>query len=415
MKLARGLSLFVAVALVGTFGTACGKKGESAPTSETNPPSTNNNTQQTALYGPQVPTNTAKSAQSTSGKKGATATAPTKAATASGGTASPAGNGGTASSGDNAGASSGGSSSGGNATGGNGGGTTASPSDQFSLAVTQNFGTSNVFDQMVDFSNGQSMLDVMQTHLSIETAYGGGFINSINGIKSGYTNKNIFTRQKRDWFYYVNGSIGSVGVNAYQDRSGDDVWWDYHDWTGDGSNTSSVVGEYPHPFTKGYNGAQPGTIIYYAGNHASEADRLAHALTAQGAGNVRTAAYSDSGVANPSTNVIVVGTWSDLEDESTVQNLFANPTRTGLYAAFDGGKVTGLNYKAKVTDTTGQAAILATGTAGGATTPTWLVIGVNNAGLDQAVDTMVNNPSELHNKIGVVVSGGEAVEVPVAQ
>ncbi|TCP53839.1 uncharacterized protein DUF4430 [Tumebacillus sp. BK434] len=290
----------------------------------------------------------------------------------------------------------------------------AQPAGSFNMLVTHNFGGSSVFSQNLNYYKGNSVMDVMHAHLEVETKYGGGFVNSINGVASGYTDKSIFTRKKRDWFYYVNGSVAGVGADAYSAQTGDTVWWDYHDWSGSGSNTPSVVGAYPHPFTVGYNGSRPGTVIYYSGSHADDANRLATALRGFGAGNVRTAAYGNQNLIENTTNVIVLGTWPELQGQSSVQDLFSAPTRTGIYAHIENGAVQMLDYTGDESGQTGQALIAATGTGNGDTTPTWLLIGMDEPALDAAVNTLVSSKGKLRGKIGVVLSNGAAVGVPVA-
>ncbi|MGB8957300.1 MAG: DUF4430 domain-containing protein [Tumebacillaceae bacterium] len=289
------------------------------------------------------------------------------------------------------------------------------PQGQLLLSVTHNFGSSSVFNQNVAVGDGQSLIDLMREHFDVETAYGGGFVNGINGTKSAYTDKSVFTRKKIDWFYYSNGSVSAIGADALQPKPGDTIWWDYHAWSGQGSSTPCVVGAYPHPFTTGYNGATPGTVIYYSGPHADDANRLAQGLRNQGAGNVSTAAYQDGSILHSTKNVIVLGTWSELSGQSAMGEVFGDPARTGVYAKFDGNTVTALNSTGKSGGRTGQGAILATGQGSGDASPTWLVLGATEAGLDAAVDAMVNSPGKLKGKIGVVIDGSEAVGVPVAQ
>jgi len=283
------------------------------------------------------------------------------------------------------------------------------------LAVTHHFGSSRPFDQQVFFANGQSLLDVMHEHLEIETAYGGTFVNGINGTTSGYTDKSIFTRKKRDWFFYQNGSVGSVGADSVAVRNGDDIWWDFHDWSGDGSNgTPAVIGSYPHPFTTGYNGATPGTVIYYGGAHGEDANRLAQGLQAQGAANVRTAPYDDGRVANAATNVIVLGTWNEVGSQPAVAQLFSGLPRTGLYASYADGSFHALTHNAKQGSAAGKGLIAATGQGSGDTTPVWLVLGATEEALDSAVNVMVSQPGKLRGKVGAVLNGQDLLGVPVA-
>ncbi|MBL0386137.1 DUF4430 domain-containing protein [Tumebacillus sp. ITR2] len=427
MKIARSLGLFVALALV---GTACGKsssdaqKPDALPQLEVQTPVVDDKKQEAEPKSQeQQATPSEKNASDTqaSSESGKNPSASTANSARSGGNGKSS-NGGTSGAGSSNGSSNGNSAS--NGTTSNSSGTNSQPSNNstgatngnFELSVTEYFGNNSVFNEPVAVSTEQSLLDTMRDHLDIETAYGGSFVNGINGTKSGYTSKSIFTRKKRDWFYYVNGSVSPVGADAVKPKPGDAIWWDYHDWSGDGSSTPSVVASYPHPFTTGYNGAQPGTTIYFSGDHVSDANRLANALRGFGAGNVSTAAYADGSVAHPSTNVIVLGTWSELGNQPTMQTLFGSPTHTGLYAKFSGDNVQLLTYQGKNTDQTGLGAILATGSnGGGGSTPTWLVIGATEAGLEQALDIMIARPGDLRGKVGVVVNGSNVLAVPVAQ
>ncbi len=288
------------------------------------------------------------------------------------------------------------------------------PAGNLQMLVTHNFGAASEFNRSVSYYGGESVMDVMRQHLEIETAYGGSFVNSINGVKSGYTDKSIFTRKKRDWFYYVNGVVSSVGADAYAAKNSASVWWDYHDWSGSGSNTPAVVASYPHPFTSGYEGARPGTVIYYSDGHADDADRLASALRGQGAQGVSTASYRNQTLIENTTNVILLGLWSELEDHSSVQDVMSSPTRTGIYAKVKDGAVQMLDYTGDESGKAGQAMVVATGTGNGDTTPTWLLIGVNDAALDEAVNTMTSGGSKLRGKVGIVLSGSTAVGIPVA-
>ena len=414
MKIAKSLGLFVALALL---GMGCGKGAAPAPEGGTDradvqaveddqgkeaKPNAQENEAQTQVPAPADGKTEGQPAPPAAGKggdNGTVAQGGANTATAGGGSAAPAGK-----PADKAAAAPAATPA-----------PAPKPQGQLLLSVTHNFGSSNVFNRNVAVGDGQSLIDLMREHLDVETAYGGGFVNSINGTKSAYTDKSVFTRKKIDWFYYNNGSVGAVGADALQPKPGDTIWWDYHAWSGQGTSTPCVIGAYPHPFTTGYNGATPGTVIYYSGQHADDANRLAQGLRNQGAGNVSTAAYQDGSILHSTKNVIVLGTWSELSGQSAMGEVFGDPVRTGAYAKFDGSTVTALNYTGKSGGRTGQGAILATGQGSGDASPTWLVLGATEAGLDAAIDVMVSAPGKLKGKIGVVLDGSEAIGVPVAQ
>jgi len=280
------------------------------------------------------------------------------------------------------------------------------------LWVSRYFAAETEFDKTVSFKKDQKLLDVMQDHLEVETAYGGGFVNGINGTKSGYTDKSVFTRKKRDWFYFVNGSVADVGADQFAVRSGDTVWWDYHDWTGNGSNALAVVGSYPHPFTLGYDGTKKSTVVMYWGAHQPEADRLVQGLKNKGA-DARAQKYNGDAIFTFTGNLVLLGTWDEVAPVADVQELMTHPRDYGIYASFADGQVQALNYQGKPSGTAGQGAILATGNQSGDSTPVWMVLGATEAGLDQAVDVMVSNGGKLRGKVGAVVNGGDVIGVPV--
>ncbi|MDD3269783.1 MAG: DUF4430 domain-containing protein, partial [Syntrophomonadaceae bacterium] len=93
------------------------------------------------------------------------------------------------------------------------------------LLVTRDFGAQTIFAQRVPYKEDATILDVMQAHLQVETAYGGSFINVINGLAS---NSGEGGKDRQDWFYYVNGIACDVGVLDYNLKDAGSVWWDYH-------------------------------------------------------------------------------------------------------------------------------------------------------------------------------------------
>lgn len=103
---------------------------------------------------------------------------------------------------------------------------------QVRLVVTRDFGQSLISDRWVKIDQPTSALSVTTANLEVKTAYGGTFINSINGISSGYTGKAGWDKEKKDWFFYYNGKISSAGAGDVEVKAGDTIWWDYHEWSG---------------------------------------------------------------------------------------------------------------------------------------------------------------------------------------
>src|SRR5437588_5971292 len=131
------------------------------------------------------------------------------------------------------------------ATAGCGLGAGAGTSD-VSLTVTRNFGShpvSSIIARRVPGS--ETVLRMLERSFTVQTRYGGGFVESINGISG--------DQQRHDWFYYVNGIQASRGAAGTSVHRGDRVWWDMHDWSA-AESIPAVVGSFPEPFIHGSGG-----------------------------------------------------------------------------------------------------------------------------------------------------------------
>ena len=69
---------------------------------------------------------------------------------------------------------------------------------------------------------------LLQRNFDVDTRYGGGFVQSIDGIAGGRE-----AAAPVDWFYYVNGIEAPRAPRRRKLRAGDRVWWDRHDWGAD--------------------------------------------------------------------------------------------------------------------------------------------------------------------------------------
>lgn len=109
------------------------------------------------------------------------------------------------------------------------------------LLVTHGFGAEVALDAPV--APAQSVLSALQTVAEVETAYGGGFVQGIDGVAGDLG-------RREDWLYFVNGVEAGVGAADRQVRDGDRIWWDYRRWSGY-EHVPVVVGAWPEPFVHG--------------------------------------------------------------------------------------------------------------------------------------------------------------------
>jgi len=277
------------------------------------------------------------------------------------------------------------------------------------LLVTRDFGSKVLAEKSVTATGSPTVMDVLVKSAKVETAYGGGFINSINGLASGYTDSGGV---KIDWFYSVNGIQASVGAADLTVRPGDKIWWDYHDWSSV-SFVPAVVGSYPEPFVHGYEGRVLPVEVVYAEGFAHEAGAVRDALKRAGAKDVRFSSLRPDMPRPSDRSLLVLGSWKALSRLAWVADAAKDPAASGLHVKVAKGEVHMLDCRGTFSDSQRKAgAILATGESGKSAVA-WLVTGTDDAAVRRAVDLLVKKPSSLAGKFGIVVDeDGNVIPVP---
>lgn len=120
---------------------------------------------------------------------------------------------------------------------------------------------------------GLTALQGLDRIADVETGYGGGFVDSIEGIETDRLHQ-------RDWFYYVNGYEADRGAASYRLRAGDVEWWDYRSWA-TRERAPIVVGAFPEPFLHGYGGKRRSVAVRYESGLEKEARALARVVDAR--------------------------------------------------------------------------------------------------------------------------------------
>ena len=114
------------------------------------------------------------------------------------------------------------------------------------LTVTRDFGSRAVAQvRAAHVPGSETVMRMHERHLPVQTRYGGGFVEAIDGTSG--------SASRLDWFYYVNGVQASKGAAATAVHRGDRIWWDLHDWS-QAESIPAVVGSFPEPFTSGIGG-----------------------------------------------------------------------------------------------------------------------------------------------------------------
>jgi len=138
------------------------------------------------------------------------------------------------------------------------------------LWVTRNHGATSLVDTKVDA--GQTVLRALRSAATVETRYGGRFVQAIDGVEGS-------AGAQRDWFFFVNGIEADRSAVELRVRPGDVVWWDYRGWS-DSPRTPVVVGAFPEPFVHGWNGEVRPVAVRFAPGLGAQARRIGERLGA---------------------------------------------------------------------------------------------------------------------------------------
>ena len=272
-----------------------------------------------------------------------------------------------------------------------------------SVTVTRDFGSQSVgvFVQK-HVPGAETVMQLLQRGFKVSNAYGGGFVESVNGLSGG---------SRRDWFYYVNGIEAPRGAAGTAVHEGDHIWWDLHDWSATDS-VPAVVGSFPEPFVNGVGGKRFPTVLDCATDVNTACNLVAHALRQA---KVPFADQLLGGGSGSDSLAVVVGTWADLHGVIAADLINAGPAQSGVYARFVGpqGQVLELMNPAGETVETlrGGAGLVAATQEPSLGEPTWLVTGTDKAGVEAAAAALT--PARLHDHFALAVSGGRDLPLPL--
>jgi hypothetical protein len=304
------------------------------------------------------------------------------------------------------------------ATAGCGFGEGSSSEGEATLTVTRDYGAERLLEASVeDPPSSDTVMRFLDREAEIETRYGGGFVQSIDGLSGSQEEGRSF-----DWFFYVNGIESPVGAAEFDVRVGDRVWWDYRDWTA-AMRVPAVIGSWPEPFLHGFQGERYPIRIEclvdeVEGQCLDVAERLEESA-------------GEAGVKAPVTQVgqtprpdggqedalrLLVGTWDEvLEDEAAAQ-IEDGPATSGVFADIEseaGGYVLVLlDERGEEVQRFHAGAGLVAAVRRGEDPPTWVVTGTDEAGVELAVQQL--DDDVLRDRYAVAATQGRgAVSLPV--
>ncbi|SHH23137.1 DUF4430 domain-containing protein [Tepidibacter thalassicus] len=284
-----------------------------------------------------------------------------------------------------------------------------SSNQKVNLIVSKHFGNEEVYNQELDFKNDSSIMEIMEENLDIETAYGGGFVSSINGIKSGFTGSK--NKKKLDWFYYVNGNLAQIGADDYYLNPGDIIIWDYHNWDNE-MYISSIIGAYPANFTKGYEGNVLKGEIRYSKEFKEDSEKLSEFLRERGLNNIEEKVLDEKDIENEEINTVVIGKWDEISKLSYINDVY-NSKNNGLFFKI-GDKVKALNYNKEISKEYEKGAVIAAIPKGyGTGSNLWIITGNDEQSIKDAVAVLYKTPEKIKGMFSAVLSGNKVINIPM--
>ena len=280
------------------------------------------------------------------------------------------------------------------------GGSTAGK--QVTLIVTRDFGAHQLESATAtSIPAGETIMRLLQGRFDVGTRYGGGFVQSIEGLEGA-------SARKQDWFYYVNGIEATDGAAQHKVAPGDRIWWDFHDWSAT-MRVPAIVGAFPEPFVSGTGGKRLPVRVDCANGSERICDEVSKRLQAAGVKAAPQAAIgADVGA---QTLRVVVGPWTEVRKDTAAAQLEKGPQVSGVYAIPHPGALDLLSPKGHIVRTLHDAGGLVAATRFSEQAPTWVVTGTDEAGVEAAASAL--EEAVLHNHFAVAVDQGLSVGLPI--
>jgi hypothetical protein len=279
------------------------------------------------------------------------------------------------------------------------------------LTVTRDYGSRTLVEAADDDPpESETVIRFLDREAEITTRYGGGFVESIDGLGGGQAGG-----RRSDWFFYVNGIESGRGAADVGIQGGDRIWWDYRDWT-DAMRVPAVVGSWPEPFAQASSEPDARRPVSVECLRDGGACQVAVARLREAGASVKTDDGSQLRAATDALRV-VVGRWKEVRKDPAVAGLRGGPGTNGVFATFKGTDRTA--YRLIALDVTGtpsrnlgsRAGLVAALKPGGEP-PTWIVTGSGGPAVRQAASIL--GSGDLRNRYAVAARvGGPPVALPV--
>jgi hypothetical protein len=275
------------------------------------------------------------------------------------------------------------------------------------LTVSRDYGDKVLAQKTDSINESDTVLRVLDRNADLTTRYGGGFVQSIDGLAGSQSGG-----RSNDWFFYVNGVESPIGAAQYDLSGGDRVWWDYRDWTA-AMRVPAVVGSWPEPFAHGFEGRHwdPAVVCKAPRAICSKVSLKIESASQRSPSQEPLHFYR---TAPPGAIEVDVGMWSRIRSGEGARLLAQGADRSGVFARFVGTKkplLDLLNQQGQPAGSIGKGGGLIAALRQGDGPPTWVVTGTDQKGVAAAASLLGD---DLRNHYAVATQpGAAAIGVPV--
>ena len=261
---------------------------------------------------------------------------------------------------------------------------------QVRLLVTRDYGRTVLLDKLIRTQGSVSVMKVLAENASVKTAYGGGFVNAIDGLQSTHG----AAGEPSDWFYWIDGRLAQVGATDRDVHGGQTVWWDYHDWQG-AAIIPAALSAFPAPWNE-----RP---LVLQGDLAASAVRTWAAKNHLNIGRPAALSLAPAGAA------LVVASPAEAAATPWLKDLFALGNEAGIFVALEHGSLHALSSRGTATASL-RAAAVATTNPRRQSSLLLIVIGDDAAAVQTLLDRLT--PKSLTARVAVGLTRTSLIALP---
>ena len=270
------------------------------------------------------------------------------------------------------------------------------------IEVTRDFGQEFLGGtaRIANVNDGDTVMRFLEKTHEVETSFGGGFVDSIDGVKGDKAGR-------RDWFYFVNGLEASKGAADFGLSPGDRVQWDYRSWR-EAMRVPAIVGAYPEPMVSGREGKRLPVRVQCEQQGSAACKEVLSRLADQ---DVVATQSALQGQAGEDSVRVLVGRWSALKEVRGAAALERGPRASGVFVRFRGETMELLDGDGGLARVAPPGTGLVAATENESSGVVWLVTGLDDESVARAAQAL--DEKKLHGAYALAETPEEPVRLPV--